>query len=364
MKIKANRNENKEGLSLGLKGIKIGGILFGGIAGGVIFSFLYVYLLMFFSGTILRVLIIMGTAGAAAAWMVILLRWGHIRSPHWQRILLGVEVLVLYYSQWALYTNLAEDAWLVGMEQLWEYHFMIPKLFIRWIQRCIQPRFILDMLGELVYRGFLSINGQIIKGGALIAVWVAEAVSLLGLPILFMRARMKVPYDENEKVWLNKEEERTISYIKEYRSLRKKIQQSEETEMGWILNEVEAHCPEKGEPFGLITFYKKGRYVGPYISLVNVREVPVGEKRKQRQYIPIAEKLYIGEEAQKIYEKFDSSRASKKGAEALIWIRELKRKLAAGRTDKAQEQEKPTKIYEGNEEVVSLEEMLPNEESR
>ena len=297
--------------------VRIPIIVLGAVAGGLILSFVYVYLLAFLGSAVLRLLTLAGILAGASAWMVLLLQWGQVRKEWQQLLFVGIELLILYYNKWVLYTNLVEDAWFIGMDRLWEYHFALPDYLFHWAERWLHPQVLIQMMGEILYRGFLSINGQVLKGGLLGAVWAAEAAVLLGLPLLLVRSRMKVPYDEKAHLWLNREEERVVTYVKDYRNIRRKMQEEGPEQLRLALPELQPCRPEGKESYGVLTFFRNGDHIGPYISLGNVRTVQTGPRRTQRQYVQLGEKTEIGrEEARALYQRICSA-----AEEGTLWSR-------------------------------------------
>ena len=249
------------------------------IVGALLLSPIYINLLAVISNMVLRVAVICGVVIGYSAMMIFWLQQMQVYQKGKQIGYALVGLLLFYYAKWALYTNLVEDAWVIGSDQFWHHHFVWPEYLIRWAYRLIRPDLIVQMLGEVLYRGFLSINGEVVKGVWLAILWVGEFLVLVILPLIIVHRRMSVPYDEDHSVWLNREEEWMVTYLKDYRALRPLLHNQDEAAMEKMVESTEAYHLQGKESYGILTFYRKGSRIGPYISLVNVKAVQRGPKR-------------------------------------------------------------------------------------
>ncbi len=336
------------------------------ILGELVLAALYINLLAVISNMVLRIIVIAGVVGGSVAWIVFWLQQMQIRRKGMRILFTVVGLFVLYYTKWALYTNLVEDAWVIGSEQFWHHHFVWPDYLTRWAYRVVRPDLIVQMMGEVLYRGFLSINGEILKGAWLAIVWVGEFIILAILPFWRVNRRMSVPYDEEQHIWLNREEEWMVTYLKDYRALRPLLNNKDAGALQRMLDNTEAYRVKGKESYGILTFFRKGKKIGPYISLMNVKAVQRGPKRLQYQYVPIVKKYDIGAEvAAALYEKI-STKAEQEGhggkKDYMQFFHELKMQLTVDWSEwkeklfpHKEEPEEVKEYYEDGEEVVSVE---------
>ena len=270
----------------------------GAVGGGMGMAFPYIYIAAVLPNLFLRVFVIAGTVIGAAAWVVWLLRRSGIRDQRRTVLLTAAAVTALYYMQWVLYSVLVEDIWLRGTDGLWAYHWAMPEYLRRIGRRFLQPWVVGVMMEEILYRGVLSVGGQVIRGVWLALLWVAEAGVLLALPLPLVLTAMKAPYDEEHDCWLTEKRMRRTRYIKNGRELRRRIREEGPAAVYPMLEELQpadSEAAENGkEAYGLVVFSCCRDVIGPCIELLNIRVS--GTKFKRRQYIGIAEELNIGTE--------------------------------------------------------------------
>ena len=62
------------------------------------------------------------------------------------------------------------------------------------------------------------------------------------------------------------------------------------------LSALDYHVLEGQESHGVLTFYRRRDYTGPYITLANVKAIQAGPKKIRHRFVPIVRLVDIGEE--------------------------------------------------------------------
>lgn len=120
---------------------------------------------------------------------------------------------------------------------------------------------------EINLRGFLLVNGRLMTGVPLAILWILETLLLLVIPLYRVALNARKPYVEGKGCWLTEEEEIVITYVQDYRTMRRALLKQEYSG----LSALDYHVLEGQESHGVLTFYRRRDYTGPYITLANVK---------------------------------------------------------------------------------------------
>ena len=147
-------------------------------------------------------------------------------------------------------------------------------------------------------------NGQLFKGIPLLIVWIAEFLILFFGPLYHVVYRAGRPYEEERGIWLPVREEWTINYLDDYREIRNSIRKKDTSSLEKALQEVAFYQLQGQESYGIIEFYRNGRYIGPYITITNVKAVQAGPRKLVHRAIVVVKMIDIGSEmARELYHR-------------------------------------------------------------
>ena len=286
-----------------------GGVLLlsvGGLLGGFVLGAAYIYLLGIVANMLLRCLVVVGFVVAMSGWLIFLVRVAKIRNTHIVLLLAGIVLLLTYYSSWVFYILLVFDSWQKGLTEVWAYHFQFPLLLQRWGKLFIDPGLVIESIAEILPFGFVAVNGEQLKDIPLLITWVVEFMILFLGPLYQVVYRAGCPFDEEKQVWLPVQEEWTINYIDEYREVRNGLRKKDTEPLEKALDQISFYQLQGQESYAIIEFYRKGSYIGPYVTLTNVKAVQAGPRKLVHRAITVVKKLDIGaERASEIYNRIE-----------------------------------------------------------
>ena len=350
------------------------GMIFGGLLGAFIFGTVYIYLMNYFSNMVLRLIIIGGLIAGMSQWMIFLMRIGKIRRPVLAVGITALSLLFLLYSKWAVYVNMVQEIW-KSTDKVWYANLAMPGFFETWWNTVTHPMDLWKAMVEINLRGFLLVNGRLMTGVPLAILWILETLLLLVIPLYRVALNARKPYVEGKGCWLTEEEEIVITYVQDYRTMRRALLKQEYSG----LSALDYHVLEGQESHGVLTFYRRRDYTGPYITLANVKAIQAGPKKIRHRFVPIVRLVDIGEEtAAELYarlharmmeeESKDKEKATLTGFNLRQWVSSLLadiRTVAAVKPEPEAEdgQGKSEDVYEDGEKAVSIEEVtihVPN----
>ena len=267
------------------------GMIFGGLLGAFIFGTVYIYLMNYFSNMVLRLIIIGGLIAGMSQWMIFLMRIGKIRRPVLAVGITALSLLFLLYSKWAVYVNMVQEIW-KSTDKVWYANLAMPGFFETWWNTVTHPMDLWKAMVEINLRGFLLVNGRLMTGVPLAILWILETLLLLVIPLYRVALNARKPYVEGKGCWLTEEEEIVITYVQDYRTMRRALLKQEYSG----LSALDYHVLEGQESHGVLTFYRRRDYTGPYITLANVKAIQAGPKKIRHRFVPIVRLVDIGEE--------------------------------------------------------------------
>ncbi|MFR5072841.1 MAG: hypothetical protein ACLTDS_12215 [Bianqueaceae bacterium] len=267
------------------------GMIFGGLLGAFIFGTVYIYLMNYFSNMVLRLIIIGGLIAGMSQWMIFLMRIGKIRRPVLAVGITALSLLFLLYSKWAVYVNMVQEIW-KSTDKVWYANLAMPGFFETWWDTVTHPMDLWKAMVEINLRGFLLVNGRLMTGVPLAILWILETLLLLVIPLYRVALNARKPYVEGKGCWLTEEEEIVITYVQDYRTMRRALLKQEYSG----LSALDYHVLEGQESHGVLTFYRRRDYTGPYITLANVKAIQAGPKKIRHRFVPIVRLVDIGEE--------------------------------------------------------------------
>ncbi len=282
-------------------------LLLGGLLGGFVLGAVYIYLLGIVANMLLRCLVVVGFVALISCWMVFLVRIAKIRNTRIVLLLSSVVLLLTWYSSWVFYILLVFDSWQRGLTEVWSYHFQFPLLLQRWGELFCRPKMVVESMAEILPFGFVAINGQQLKDIPLLITWVIEFVILFFGPLYQVVYRAGCLFDEEKQVWLPVKEEWTIKYIDEYREVRNGIRRKDTQPLEKALSQISFYQLQGQESYAIMEFYRKGSYIGPYVTITNVKAVQAGPRKLVHRAITVVKKLDIGAElAAEIYRRIEN----------------------------------------------------------
>jgi len=281
-------------------------LLIGGLLGGFVLGASYIYLLGIISNMLLRCLVVVGFVVALSSWLVFLTRRAKIRNTRVVLLLAGIVLFITNYSSWVFYILLVFDSWQKGLSEVWNYHLQFPLLLQRWAELFIDPAAVIESMAEILPYGFVSINGVQLKDIPLLITWVAEFLILFFAPLYQVVYRAGCPFDEEKKVWLPVKEEWTVNYVEEYREIRNALRRKDVTPLEKALEQISYYQLQGQESYAIMEFYRNGKYIGPYVTITNVKAVQAGPRKLVHRAISVVKKLDIGSEiATEIYRRIE-----------------------------------------------------------
>lgn len=287
----------------------IGGVLLlliGGLLGGFVLGAAYIYLLGIVANMLLRCLVVVGFVTLMSGWLISLVRIAKIRNTRIVFGLSGIILLLTWYSSWVFYILLVFDSWQKGLSEVWNYHLQFPLLLQRWGELFIEPKLVVKSMAEILPFGFVAINGEQLKDTPLLITWVVEFVILFFIPLYQVVYRAGCLFDEEKQVWLPIKEEWTVKYIDEYREIRNGLRRKDTVALENVLSKISFYQLQGQESYAIMEFYRKGNYIGPYVTITNVKAVQAGPRKLVHRAIIVVKKLDIGAElAEEIYERIN-----------------------------------------------------------
>lgn len=284
-----------------------GGVLLflvGGLIGSFILGAGYIYLLGLVSNMVLRSLVVAGYILAVSGWLILLVRKGKTRNTRVVLLMASIVLLLSYYNSWVVYINFVQDTWQKGANEVWSYHFQFPLLLERWWDLFTNPGAVGSAIVQILPVGFVSVNFVIIKGIPLLIIWIVEFILLIPIPLYYVVYRAGRPYDEKAGVWLPTQEEWTVGYVDEYREIRNAIRRREIEPLKIALEDMGFYQLQGQESYAIIEFYRKGSYIGPYITITNVKAVQAGPRKLDHRAIVVVKMIDIGTEmAKELYDR-------------------------------------------------------------
>lgn len=249
---------------------------------------------------------VVGFVVALSSWLVFLTRRAKIRNTRVVLLLAGIVLFITNYSSWVFYILLVFDSWQKGLSEVWNYHLQFPLLLQRWAELFIDPAAVIESMAEILPYGFVSINGVQLKDIPLLITWVAEFLILFFAPLYQVVYRAGCPFDEEKKVWLPVKEEWTVNYVEEYREIRNALRRKDVTPLEKALEQISYYQLQGQESYAIMEFYRNGKYIGPYVTITNVKAVQAGPRKLVHRAISVVKKLDIGSEiATEIYRRIE-----------------------------------------------------------
>ena len=282
-------------------------LLVGGLFGGFVLGAAYIYLLGIVANMLLRCLVVVGFVVLMSCWLVCLVRIAKIRNTRIVLIFSSIILLLTWYSSWIFYILLVFDSWQKGLSEVWEYHLQFPLLLQRWGSLFIDPRLVIESMAEILPFGFVAINGEQLKDIPLLITWVVEFAILFFVPLYQVVYRAGFLFDEEKQTWLPIKEEWTINYVEEYREVRNGLRRKDTLPLENALKDISYYQIQGQESYAIMEFYRKGSYIGPYITITNVKAVQAGPRKLVHRAITVVKKLDIGTQlASELYKRVNA----------------------------------------------------------
>ena len=277
-----------------------------GLLGGFVLGAAYIYLLGIVANMLLRCLVVVGFVALMSGWLVSLVRITKIRNTRVVLILSSIVLLLTWYSSWVFYILLVFDSWQKGLSEVWNYHLQFPLLLQRWGSLFVDPQLVVESMAEILPFGFVAINGEQLKDSPLLITWVIEFVILFFGSLYQVVYRAGCLFDEEKQVWLPVKEEWTVKYIDEYREVRNGLRRKDTSALESVLEEISFYQLQGQESYAIMEFYRKGNYIGPYVTITNVKAVQAGPRKLVHRAITVVKKLDIGAQlAAEIYDRIN-----------------------------------------------------------
>jgi hypothetical protein len=171
----------------------------------VILSILYIALQWFIPFIYLNFFIAVGLGLGAGGSVFIAIGLGKIRNTQYDRLLAVISGLLAWYSQWALFVSLMDEAegsmgggmWVRSSFNLTGFWHVFT-----------HPDILFQAMLSLNSAGTFTLKNNTVSGTLLWVVWVIEALIIIAVPVIFsISGRATNPFSEQNDQWM---EERGI----------------------------------------------------------------------------------------------------------------------------------------------------------
>ena len=181
-------------------------------------------------------------------------RCGHARNPVWMGRLGMALGLAAWYAQAAAWIAILETGAVPPAAHLANFAGMLA-----------DPPHVLRVALDVIDAGAYSIAGMHVRGGPLVAIWLAELALLAGVPYALGRMTAAEPFCEESGGWMPETElPRKFEYIERRAAAAALL--AEEPEQFFSVIES---CPQTAPERYAVLYLYRGRG-DPYVSLKNV----------------------------------------------------------------------------------------------
>lgn len=283
-------------------------LVLSGFLGCCILESVSVLLLAFLSNLFLRSLAVVIPIALMISFLVLMVRVGKIRNITVVRICVLVLLILSFYFSRVVYVDMVESLWNVGANEFLKGDEPRREFAVRLLQLLIRPDIVFSALLRILPYGTTSINGTMLTGVPLLLMWILEALCFILVPFYLTVYFAQRPYDEDLNMWFPRKEEWHVGYVENYRQIRAEMRKGNVRLLLSGLKELEAYQLQGQESYGILTFYLKGKVVGPYVSLVNIKAVQSGPRKLEHRTITLCRMLNIGREtAEELYNRIKDS---------------------------------------------------------
>ncbi len=291
-----------------------------GLVGSILIETIYVYCMGFLPNLFLRVLMLILRVAGIGYLLTFLVHLGKLRNPRSVRWIALALLFVTFYMGRCVYAAMAQGFFTEGSQEVLSkvvsLRLPVGEIF-KW---AINPVALISALGKILPYGLISVNGVTVKGVILLILWLIECGLLLTVPYFICAYYAGRPYDEDLKVWYNKREEWPAVYVANYREIRTQMRKGNCAALLDAMKELKGYHIQGQESYAIVEFYLHGKFVGPYVSLTNVKAVQSGPRSLDHRLVTMCRMFNIGTEAaQKLYEQVSEGygkKATAKGSES------------------------------------------------
>ena len=285
-----------------------------GLAGCCLIESAYVILMGFVSNVFLRLVIVAFCVILSGWWIVALGRIGKLRRPKLIRIMALIILIISFYMSRCVYVDLVQSFWSDGSQEVLGRLTKLQIPVMNWLKLFIAPQQVFSAILHILPYGVFSINGWIVNGIPLIILWILECALLILVPYYLTAYYCGRPYDEDLHIWLPKREEWKVTYVTNYREIRTQMRKGNCAALLDALDDVKGYVMKGQESYAVLEFYSRGKFVGPYISLTNIKAVQSGPRKLDHRMVRLCRMFDIGtDEAKRLYDRvMESYEAAKR----------------------------------------------------
>lgn len=263
----------------------------------------YVYLMGFLTNLFLRLLTLCAVLVLSGMSLTLGMRLGKLRNPRLVRILSASILAISYYAGRCVYVSMAQSFFTSGSAEVLSSVLNLEVPYNSWIRLIFAPWTLIKALGNILPYGLISVNGFAIKGVLLLLIWIIECALLILVPFFIAAYYASRPYDEDLEVWYFKKEEWPVTYVPNYREVRSQMRRGNCAALLSALEEVKGYHMKGQESYAIIEFYMHGEFVGPYITLTNVKAVQSGPRKLDHYLVNLCHLFNVGTaEAKKLHD--------------------------------------------------------------
>ena len=178
-------------------------LLLGGTVAALALAFVYIYAIWYIPFVYINFLLCIGFGLMLGYGLARLVRAGKLRSPSGVGLLAGAVGLVAVYLEWGVYLTLlfGTEADGPGPNADTTTSFS-PSVFAALLA---QPSQMWEAIRQLNQTGSWSLKGATPSGIFLAAIWLLEALILIGGVYLVARAQAEEPFSEAANTWADEE---------------------------------------------------------------------------------------------------------------------------------------------------------------
>ncbi len=164
-----------------------------GVALAIILGYVYSLLIYFIPLVYFNVIICFGFGVVMGGLVMVFSRFGDSRNQKGRIVQSLIFSLVAYYFHWVAYLIILINGEVAS-----------PDIYFNNLFLSFDPAFMLELIMEINAEGVWSMFGINFTGGALLTVWVIEALLILGIPIVMVLRFEPLPFSELNGKWYPK----------------------------------------------------------------------------------------------------------------------------------------------------------------
>lgn len=280
-----------------------------GLTGSMLIETVYVYCMGFLLDLFLRIAVVVLRVLSIGYLLTALVWIGKLRNPKTIRWITLILLILTFYMGRCVYVTMAQGFFTEGSQEVQSSILSLNIPLGEYLLRFITPWTVVSALAKIIPYGLISVNGVTVKGVLLLILWIVECGLLLIVPYLICAYYAGRPYDEELKVWYAKREEWPAEYVTNYREIRSQMRNGNCAALLDAMKELKGYQIKGQESYAIVEFYLHGRFVGPYVSLTNVKAVQSGPRKLEHRLVPMCRLFHIGTEAaQRLYEQVADQR--------------------------------------------------------